>query len=220
MPLKNVEMDLETARYVFNYFAHLLTPLEQAARRHASFEMKLEGASRPKQFRRYKKMGWLTDNQEVLTLLANGFESFQLTATERILQESPKDVYLNLCPNCGQLTRTPQARQCRHCGHDWHDTVVGKFKWNSCFELTERSFFLVGVITRGKVRKGQYLDLSGVGLAVQPKIRLVEAVQLRKQDEVYEEIGLGVSSLTLQEREYLLKLGYFKGRLDLLHDAP
>ncbi|UTW62497.1 hypothetical protein KFE98_21280 [bacterium SCSIO 12741] len=213
-----VEMDLETARYIFNYFAHLLSPLEQAARRHASFELKLEGADRPKEFRRYKEMGWLTDDAQVLNLLKDGFEAFQVQVAERILVESPESVYLNLCPSCGQLTRTPQARQCRHCGHDWHDQIVGKFKWNSCFEITPRSFFLVGMITRGKVHKGNFLDLSGVGLAAKPKIRLVESVQLRKQGRIYEEIGLGVATLNEWERSYLKKIGYFKGRLDILRE--
>jgi hypothetical protein len=26
---------------------------------------------------------------------------------------------INTCPQCGQLARTPLAKQCRHCGHDW-----------------------------------------------------------------------------------------------------
>ena len=25
------------------------------------------------------------------------------------------------CPYCGQLLRTPRAKQCRACGMDWHD---------------------------------------------------------------------------------------------------
>lgn len=39
---------------------------------------------------------------------------------ERIAKEFPDRIYLNYCPNCGKLARTPSAKQCRHCGTDWH----------------------------------------------------------------------------------------------------
>lgn len=39
--------------------------------------------------------------------------------TQRIMEENPEIVFLNKCPKCGRLTRTPKSRQCHSCGHKW-----------------------------------------------------------------------------------------------------
>ena len=38
---------------------------------------------------------------------------------KRILKDNPS--ILNNCSKCGQLARTPRAKQCRHCGHKWFE---------------------------------------------------------------------------------------------------
>jgi len=43
------------------------------------------------------------------------------TRLSKILLENYGDkIFWNLCPNCGELARTPKAKQCRHCNQDWH----------------------------------------------------------------------------------------------------
>lgn len=39
---------------------------------------------------------------------------------EMLLKEYSNEVFLNKCPGCGKLARTPKAKQCRFCLHDWH----------------------------------------------------------------------------------------------------
>ena len=63
---------------------------------------------------------WLSDDPEVLALAAGGMAGFRARAAARILREHAGDVFLNNCPRCGGLTRTPRAQLCLHCGHDWH----------------------------------------------------------------------------------------------------
>jgi uncharacterized C2H2 Zn-finger protein len=29
---------------------------------------------------------------------------------------------VNRCPRCGEVAKTPKAKQCRFCKHDWHGT--------------------------------------------------------------------------------------------------
>lgn len=115
-------MDKETASYIINYFTHLLSNEERLAVRHTHSTLKLEGR---KDFARaeaiYRRNGWLTDERPILALLDNGIESFEAQVATRILDEYPDEVFLNLCPNCGKLARTPNARQCRHCGNRWAD---------------------------------------------------------------------------------------------------
>jgi hypothetical protein len=38
-----------------------------------------------------------------------------------VLWEKYKDeIYLNKCPKCNKIARTPKAKQCRFCRYDWH----------------------------------------------------------------------------------------------------
>ena len=37
-----------------------------------------------------------------------------------LMEHHSSEIYINNCPKCGKLARTPRAKQCRHCGHDWH----------------------------------------------------------------------------------------------------
>jgi rubrerythrin len=63
---------------------------------------------------------WLSDDPGVLELLKDGNEIFELRTAERIFAEHYEELDLNKCPICGNLARTPTAKQCRYCGHDWH----------------------------------------------------------------------------------------------------
>lgn len=51
---------------------------------------------------------------------ANNYEHFKKTMAEKVLREHGDQVFINNCPKCGRLARTPLAKQCRHCRHDWH----------------------------------------------------------------------------------------------------
>jgi hypothetical protein len=64
---------------------------------------------------------WLSNDPEVLRLAGDGFDAFVERTGERIFQENGDKVFLNCCPSCGKLARTPTAKQCRYCGCDWHD---------------------------------------------------------------------------------------------------
>jgi ribosomal protein L40E len=63
---------------------------------------------------------WVTDDPEVLKLTKNGMLEFRARTATRILADHRKEVFLNLCPRCHELARTPKAQQCRSCGYDWH----------------------------------------------------------------------------------------------------
>ena len=119
-------IDKELALYVVTYYRELMTAEEKSAERHLATTFKwTHGRSdvaaqeelRREQSRRSR---WLSDDPAVLRLAADGLEAFRLRTAARILHDHPSDVFLNYCPKCGGLTRTPQARLCLHCGYDWH----------------------------------------------------------------------------------------------------
>ncbi|WP_442590795.1 hypothetical protein ACSBL2_06145 [Pedobacter sp. AW31-3R] len=117
-------MDQETADYIFNYYSILLNDKEKLALRHLHSLIKLDCGNDPNvlntNIRLYKKIGWLTEDQDALALVLLGEEKFKLKAADRIWSEHKEKIQLNCCPKCNRLTRTPKARQCRHCGFNWH----------------------------------------------------------------------------------------------------
>lgn len=68
-----------------------------------------------------------SDILEVQNLDKNGIYD---AIAKRIASEN--DLFINRCPYCGEIARTPTAYQAR-CGHQWRDHVLievdGKKKW-------------------------------------------------------------------------------------------
>jgi hypothetical protein len=135
----------ELEAYVIYYFArdlmttnerrahqHLLSaqPLTEAEQR-LSAGIALEEAqgfvvpAKVKSVLRRGRAG-LSDDPEVLGLASGGLEEFYVRTAQRILAEDRDKIFVNTCPSCGKLARTPQARQCHFCGHDWHSNSAAQ----------------------------------------------------------------------------------------------
>lgn len=63
---------------------------------------------------------WLTDDPAALQLAREGWSMFLERTANRIFSEHRKDIFMNLCPRCHALARTPKAKQCRSCHYNWH----------------------------------------------------------------------------------------------------
>ncbi len=59
------------------------------------------------------------DDEVVCEALANT-DAFYEQVCDRILDEHADKVFVNRCPECSHVVRTPRARLCLWCGHDWH----------------------------------------------------------------------------------------------------
>lgn len=116
-------MDKELAQYIVNYFTELLTDQEKLGLRHLSSKYKLDHAytkdNMADMVKAYKRLGWLTEDKEILELVGKGEDELNRMVAMRILAEHGDKVFINQCPQCGRLARTPFARQCRHCAHEW-----------------------------------------------------------------------------------------------------
>jgi hypothetical protein len=114
-------MDQETANYIIKYFSQLQNSMEKLANKHMMSVIKLDfPTANIEATRLYKKIGWLTDDEDALTLVKLGEKAFRVKVAERIISEHRDEVIMNYCPKCNRLTRTPTAKQCRHCEHNWH----------------------------------------------------------------------------------------------------
>ena len=162
--------------------------------------------------------GWISERPDIKAFLKDGYDEFELNVAKRIMKETPEKVFVNNCPKCNKLARTPYARQCRHCGHSWHHIIVAHFKLNSSFQLTGRQFFLLGEITKGEIKQGQFIDLTMLGLNKKPKIEAVEFALKRQDEKVWEDIGLETNELTEEDKEYLKNLGSFGTPFDIINE--
>jgi hypothetical protein len=123
-------MDSDLARYIVQHYCDLMSSTERRAERHLTTTYKsCDGRSDAAAQLELLRAGgprsrWLSDDPAVLALAANGFEAFCARAAARILAEHGESVFLNCCPECGKLTRTPKARLCLHCGHAWHHATA------------------------------------------------------------------------------------------------
>jgi hypothetical protein len=114
-------MDKETAKYIITYFFNLLSDKEKFAWKHQSSILKLEDNDNPNLLEMYKRKGWITNDKEVLDLLIFGNDQFELNTAKRVLEKYPDKIFLNKCPKCNKLARTPNAKQCRFCDYNWHN---------------------------------------------------------------------------------------------------
>ncbi|MBQ4805549.1 hypothetical protein J8L88_21985 [Aquimarina sp. MMG015] len=118
-------MNIETAKYISNYYHQFFNEKENIAHRHINSLIKLNGESENSpRFKIYKRTGKITSDKEALELIKNGETEFLIDTANRILKEHKEEIFLNNCPNCQKLARTPKARQCRHCGNKWFDSDV------------------------------------------------------------------------------------------------
>lgn len=106
---KDSAMD-ELTRYIFDNYSCLMTIQENMAWRH--YKYIAEGHDDIAENYKHK--------QGIDILINAGEKEFYKMVKNRILREHSKDIYLNYCPKCGSLTRTPRAKYCLKCKYDWN----------------------------------------------------------------------------------------------------
>jgi hypothetical protein len=125
----------ELLTYVMTYFSHRMTADEKLAESHLSaieplYLCRLLPDGRWEEDRTRQAPNSLkellrgapkkSEDPEILFLARGGSEAFRERTAQRILLQHRNEIFVNTCPSCGALPRTPRARQCRVCGHGWH----------------------------------------------------------------------------------------------------
>jgi hypothetical protein len=180
--------------------------------------LKSKSRGNPKMEKLLKQKGDLSISETGLELIKNGSENFRLNVAKRILEERANDLFLNKCPKCEFLARTPQSRQCRNCGHNWHNIKVADFKLNSSFQLTGRQFYVLGEVKSGNVEIGNFIDLTMLGMNCKPKIESIEFALKKVNGKTTEDIALGTNELTESQKERLKKIGAFGTPFDIIKE--
>jgi hypothetical protein len=117
--MKGYDDEDELTTYVWNHYARFFTPVEAKAgwAVHADAKARF-GSPQVAEFiwKRHK----LADDPAVMEALADGVEAFRRRTANRVLRDHASEVFVNRCPKCNRVVRTPRAQQCLWCGHDWH----------------------------------------------------------------------------------------------------
>ena len=110
--------------YVLQHYPMLMTEHERAVYRHLTMLFKFRDHGPPApgtaaDIDAVKGLRWLSDDPAVIADAQAGWDGARERIAQRIIRDHPGEVYLNRCPACTSLTRTPTARLCLSCGHTW-----------------------------------------------------------------------------------------------------
>jgi len=210
-------MEKETAEYIINYFSELLTLEERFAIRHTHHSIKTEDSlDNPRIRNIYLKHSWITEDQEILQLLLNGYDNFQIQTAKRISEQNPDKVFFNNCPKCGKLARTPFAKQCRFCGHNWHYQITAKFILSFSTKITNRGLFLTGEIIEGEISMEEsFIDLTFAGINKKAKIKSIESVRKIENNKPINLIALQVDEISEDEIKTIINFGSSINPIDI-----
>ncbi len=106
----------ELVRYIWNHYASLATPLERRVNSAGGKQAVGYPADAVADILKLVNLS----EAEFQAELADGFEAFRKRTATRLLKESADVIFINRCPRCNRILRTPKALQCEWCGHDWH----------------------------------------------------------------------------------------------------
>ncbi len=111
--------DGELTHYIWNHYRQLFTPFELQVGR--AIHWREKASISDSQMAAMINRNWSeVGNAEIEAALAEGPEAFRQQVKNRVLAEHTATVFINRCPKCDRLVRTPLARQCFWCGFDWH----------------------------------------------------------------------------------------------------
>ena len=110
----------ELTHYIFHNYRGFLSVAETAAFKIVVAEEKARRASTEEARRRLRSQ-FGSSGPAVSALLEKGPIEFLITARDRLLNEHANEIFINRCPKCGALARTPQACLCPACNHTWYD---------------------------------------------------------------------------------------------------
>jgi hypothetical protein len=210
-------LDDSTRDYILHYFSGFMTPEESAASMHYNIiqqfgeRIKRDGVDSQPDFIRTR----LSKDPAVLALLKSGIEQFRINAAERIFRDSADKMFFNNCSKCGKLARTPEAKQCRYCGHSWRKPeirnvnvasckAVASFKIASVQQMIDGPFYLIGDVVSGKAERSMKVNLTVLGLTIQPMITSVETMVYWGNGTPRQCIALFVTAISEEEKEFLI----------------
>lgn len=118
----NYDEETQLTKYVWDHFPHLRSQFEHRVAL-AIFAKEKEAFGHEAVAKLMEKRHSLANDSEVQLALSEGMEAFRRRVCQRIIREYSGDIFINRCPSCMRIVRTPEAKQCFWCGFDWHPAL-------------------------------------------------------------------------------------------------
>lgn len=109
--------------HIFQNYQSLMTEWERQTLLYLSLRSYADACTNKRKYIKGHNKAKKLLRPEIEELLQRGGEAFLVSVRDRVLQEHG-DRILNLCPRCGALARTAQAKQCHRCFFSWHGTAM------------------------------------------------------------------------------------------------
>ena len=113
--------EVALTEYVSKNFQHMMTPLELRVVLYSAPIVSNSEMEKARRIHEYceSKHGHV-DDHDVLEAFKIDRDDFLLRVRQRVVHERKDEVFINRCPECSRIVRSPLARQCPWCKHDWH----------------------------------------------------------------------------------------------------
>ena len=119
MTAQNENEQAQLHYYIYFNYADLRT--EQELQMLEVFAIRNKFRDSPDvQREKLNRLGVSLEDPIVAAVIDGGIEAFEEQVAKRILAEHAEEVFINRCPRCSNILRTPLAQQCFSCGHSWH----------------------------------------------------------------------------------------------------
>jgi hypothetical protein len=112
--------DRELTRYVWDHYQRLLTEFEWRVGRAIQGRAKAALSKSLEMAAALNRHWGAVGDAEVEAALSDGPEAFRRQVRDRLLAEHESAMFINRCPRCQRVVRTPSPHQCFWCGFDWH----------------------------------------------------------------------------------------------------
>ena len=119
---KNYDENAILTSYIWHHYAHLMNGFERKVGNEILKLQKAEAYSRGdlSKFEELKERYGCNKDLDVTKALKDGYDAFQEQTRDRLLLDNEDKIFINRCPSCKRIVRTPKAKQCLWCGRSWH----------------------------------------------------------------------------------------------------
>ena len=106
--------------YVWKHFQHLMTPLELRVGLYSvPIVSDIDDEKGQWIYAHCESAHGHVDDAEVRASFPRDLASFQLQTQRRLMRECADEIFVNRCPECARIVRSPSARLCPWCKHTW-----------------------------------------------------------------------------------------------------
>ena len=114
------ETEILTA-YIWNHYSHLMTSFERQVSTAIIARAQAEHCSNPHMATMLLQRWGGANAPAINTALQDGTIAFRQKVCARLLAAYSDQIFINRCPACQRIVRTPNARLCVWCGHTWYE---------------------------------------------------------------------------------------------------